>query len=365
MTRHQAPEPAADPLHFLVGCYTSGEGGGEGIYRARLDPRAGAVEGEGVAAAVRDPSFLALAPGAGFLYAVNELPDGPGEVSAFAMEGTALRELGRRGSRGSAPCHLAVDRSGRFVLVANYGSGTVAVLPIRPDGALDEAVAVVQHRGSGADPERQEGPHAHSVTLDPANRHAVVADLGTDRLMVYRFDAERGSLAPAEEPEVMLPPGAGPRHFAFHPGGRLAFVVNELDNTVAALGYDPERGSFQSLHGASTLPAGFHGHNQAADLHLSGDGRFLYASNRGHDSIAVWEVGADAGDLRRVQHEPSGGAWPRQFALSPDEQWLLVANERSDAVAVLRRDPGTGRLASTGQALRLPRPVCVRFIPGP
>jgi len=354
---------AASTLYAYVGTYTNGRR--EGIFIFEYRPEDGEARPCGAVAGLPNPSFLAVHPTGCYLYVANEVDDFGGQragaVSAFAIDAQtgALCPLNQRSSVGDGPCHLIVDASGEFVLVANYGGGSVAVLPILDDGSLDEASDFIQHRGSGTNPQRQAGPHAHSVVLDPANRFAFVADLGLDRLMIYRFDAERGRLLPNEPAFVSLRPGAGPRHFTFHPDGRHAYVINELDNTVTAFDYDPERGALREVQTLSTLPAGYAEVNYCADIHIAPSGRFLYGSNRGHDSIALFSVDG-AGRLTLLGHEPTGGHWPRNFALDPAGRFMWVANQESDSITRFAADANTGRLTALGR-IAVPRPVCIQF----
>jgi 6-phosphogluconolactonase len=356
---------ADEPL-VHVGTYTEG-GRREGIYRFRMNPADGTLRPAGAAVAGDNPSFLALHPTGRFLYAVNEVTEYGGEpsgaVSSFTVDPATgqLVLLDRRASRGGAPCYISVDGTGRFALVANYVGGSVAVLPIAGDGRLGEASAVVQHRGSGPNAERQSGPHAHCVILDPSNRFALVADLGIDRIMVYRFDAGAGTLTPAAAPYAALPPGAGPRHLAFHPGGRFLYLVNELDLTLVAFGYDAATGALTAVQTLPLVPGRPEGETLGADLHLLPSGRFLYASVRGDNSVAVFAVGQAAGTLTPVQRVSTGGDWPRNFAIDPTGRFLLVANQRSNTIVGFRVDPATGRLTETGQRLEVPAPVCLRF----
>jgi len=356
---------ADEPL-VHVGTYTEG-GRRDGVYRFRMNRVDGTLRPAGAAAAGDNPSFLAMHPTRGFLYAVNEVTEYGGEpsgaVSAFAVDpGTGqLTLLNRQSSRGGAPCYVSVDDTGRFALVANYVGGSVAVLPIAEDGRLGEAAAVVQHRGSGPNAKRQKGPHAHCVILDPSNRFALAADLGIDRIMVYRFDARAGTLTPAAVPFAALPPGAGPRHLAFHPTGRVLYVVNELDLTLGVFGYDAATGALTAVQMLPILSERPAGEAIAADLHVLPSGRFLYASVRGDDSIAVFAVDQGAGTLTPVQRVSTSGDWPRNFAIDPTGRFLLVANQRSNTIVGFHVDPATGRLAETGQRLEVPAPVCIRF----
>jgi 6-phosphogluconolactonase len=254
-----------------------------------------------------------------------------------------------------------VDRGGRFVLVANYSGGNVAVLPIRNDGSLGEATDLKQYQGSSINVERQEGPHAHCIVLDPANRFAYGCDLGTDKVMIYRFDARRGKLIPGRTPWVQLKPGAGPRHITFRPDGKYAYVINELHATVTAFAHDRERGTLKEVQTIQTLPADFTGENTSADIHVSPDGRFLYCSNRGHDSIAAFQIDPRNGKLIFVAHLSSGGKAPRNFAIDPTGAFVLVANQKSDNIVSFRRDAKTGRLSATGHIAEVPSPVCLKF----
>jgi 6-phosphogluconolactonase len=356
-----------EPIRFGTGRILQGKG--EGIYIYRMDPSSGALEPVGKAAGVTNPSYLAFNPTRQFLYAVNELKlyEGKptGTVSAFAADpGTGrLTFLNKRPTHGTDPCHILVDREGKCVLVANFMSGSVCVLPVRGDGSLGEASDFIQHHGSSVDPVRQRGPHAHSVTLDEANRFAFVPDLGLDKLMVYTFDLERGKLKPNDIPWITMKPGCGPRHMAFHPSGRFAYLVNELDSTVAVLSYDGGRGSFKQLQTVPTLPEGFRGESTCGDVQVSPSGGFVYASNRGHDSIAIYRIDQRAGVLTVMAHALTRGKTPRHFGIEPTGTFLLAANQDSDAIVTFRIDPQTGDLQPTGHVTQVPTPVCVKFLP--
>jgi 6-phosphogluconolactonase len=352
---------------MYVGTYT--RGASEGIYRCSIESDSGDIAVEDVATGILSPSFLAIPYGHRHLYAVSETDEfdgGPGgSVHAFAIDPLSgrLSSINARSSRGAGPCYLTLEKAGRFVLVANYSTGTLAVLPIGSDGALGEATDTVFHHGSSVNTARQQGPHPHSITLDAANRYAIAADLGLDKLMVYRFDNQHGTLQPAATASVAVAPGAGPRHFAFHPDGTRAYVINELDSTITAFSYVPETGMLKSTQTLSTLPEGFSGTNYCADIHVSADGRFVYGSNRGHDSIVVFEVDQQAGTLTLRQHQSTGGKTPRNFAIDPSGQFLLVANQNSDSIVVFSRG-GDGLLTPTGHSAEVPTPVCIRFGPG-
>lgn len=354
-----------DELLVYVGTYTSGKS--EGLYLFKLNLTSGKLEQIGTTKGVKDPSFLALAPSRRYLYAVNEVEEFSGKksgaLSAFAVDGRSgeLRLLNQQPSLGGAPCYVVVDRGGTFVLVANYTGGSVAVLPVRGDGSLGEATDMKQDQGSSINAERQEGPHAHCIVLDPDNRFAYACDLGIDKIMIFRFDRRRGKLIPAGNPWVQVKPGAGPRHLTFHPGGKYVYVVNELHATVTAFAQDRAEGNLKELQTVSTMPEGFTGANTSADIHVSPDGRFLYCSNRGHDSIAAFKVDAGNGRLSLIAHESTGGKTPRNFAIDPTGAFLLVANQNSDNIVTFRRDEKTGRLSATGHVAEVPSPVCLKF----
>ncbi len=348
-----------------VGTYTGGAS--EGIYVYRMDPASGALELASAATGVDNPSFLAIDPHHRRLYAVNELEESGGRpagaVSAFSIdpETGGLTFLNRRSSQGPGPCHLGVDRTGRYVLVANYSGGSVSVLPVRKDGQLGEAASFVQHAGSSVDPERQAGPHAHSITLDPANRYAFVADLGLDGIMVYRFDAVRGKLEPADDARVRVKAGAGPRHFDFHPGGRYAYLINELDSTITAFAYDGAGGALRELQTVPALPPDYGGTSHCADIHVSPSGRFVYGSNRGHDSIVIFGIDEGTGRLTYLGHESTQGANPRGFAIDPTGAFLLVANQDTDTIVTFRIERKTGGLVPTGRVAEAPTPACLKL----
>ena len=348
-------EARTDPDLLYVGTYT------ENIHLVRMDRRSGELVRVGAVNAGANPSFLSMHPNGRVLYAVNDLEQS-GMVSAFAIEsGTgALTRLNEQPSGGGAPCYVSVDRTGRVLLVANYGGGSVALLPIGANGALAPAY-VVQHTGKGPNAERQEAPHAHCILPDPSNRFALAADLGADRVFVYRLDLDGKALRHIKEGDVVMRPGAVPRHLAFHPTLPLVFVANELDSTVATLRFDSTRGALTPQGALSTVPAGWTGTNYPADIHVAASGRTLYVSNRGHNSIAVFSVQDSTGALALEQVISTEGDWPRNFSLDPSGRWLLVANQRSDSVVVFGRDQVNGRLTPTRQRLGLPSPVCLRF----
>jgi 6-phosphogluconolactonase len=351
------------------GTYTGAKS--KGIYVSRLDVSSGALSAPELAGEVTSPSFLAVHPARDFLYAVNEVSDfgdkPSGSVTAFAIDRSTgkLTTLNRQSSVGAGPAHLVVDRSGRNVLVANYGGGSVTVLPVGQDGKLKPASAAIQHTGSSVNPERQKQPHAHSINLDAGNRLAYVADLGLDKILIYRFSAGEGSLVPNEPPFVSVEAGAGPRHVAMHPQGRFAYVINEMHCTITAFSRDPVRGGLTPLQTISTLPPGqpVRPGYSTAEVLVHPSGRFLYGSNRGHDSIVVFAIDEKSGMLSHLQNEPTGGQTPRGFGIDPGGAYLLAANQRSDSVVVFSIDQQTGRLASTGKKIDVGAPACVEFAP--
>ena len=363
-------ESPADGDLLYVGTYTAGTRS-EGIYLVRMDRRSGQLRRVGSVDAGANPSFLALHPDGRVLYAVNELEQyngrPTGAVSAFtiARDTGTLTRLNEQPSEGGAPCYVSVDRSGSVVLVANYAGGSVALLRIQPDGALTPAGQVVQHAGTGPNAERQAAPHAHCILADPSNRFALAADLGADRVFVYRLAVGGKSLQHVDGGDAVMHRGAGPRHIAFHPTLPLVFVANELDSTVATLRFDAERGALSPRDTLSTVPAAWTGTNYPADIHVAASGRTLYLSNRGHNSIAVFSVAESTGALVLAQVVSTEGDWPRNFSMDPTGRWLLVANQRSDSVVVFGRDPDNGRLTSTRQRIAIPSPVCLRFLAPP
>jgi 6-phosphogluconolactonase len=339
-----------------------------------VDRRTGKLERVGSVDAGANPSFLAIHPNGRVLYAVNEVEKyhekSTGAVGAFAIANGngALTRRDEQLSEGGAPCFVSVDRSGKVVLVANYVGGSVALLPIEKDGSLAAAAKVVQHTGSGPNADRQSAAHAHCIVADPSNRFALAADLGADRVFVYRLDLDGKTLQHVQGGDAVMRPGAGPRHIAFHPKLPLVFVANELDSTVATLQFDVERGALSALGIVSTLPAGWTGQNFPADIHVTPSGRSLYVSNRGHNSIAVFSVAPSTGALKLEQVISTSGDWPRNFSLDPTGRWLLVANQRSNSIVVFSREEQSGRLTPTHQRIELPSPVCLRFggaRPGP
>jgi 6-phosphogluconolactonase len=366
-----ADDSGAKTLWLYVGTYTNGKSQSEGIYLLELDLASGTLTSKGAVAKLKDPSFLAIHPSRKFLYAVNELGEFQGKkgggVSALAIDPATggLKLLNQQSSVGSGPCHLSVDHTGKDVLVANYGSGSVACLPIHEDGTLGEASAFIQHEGKGADPSRQSSPHAHSVNLDAANRFAFAADLGLDKVFVYRFDAGKGSLSPNDPPFARVAPLTGPRHFAFHPSGKFAYVIGEMANTVTAFSYDAASGILTEIQTITTLPTDFTGRSHTAEVQVHPSGKFVYGSNRGHNSIAIFAVDPATGKLTAAGHEPTLGKNPRNFAIDPTGAYLLAENQDSDSIVLFKIDAATGGLTKVGEPVRIPRPVCIKMMPRP
>jgi 6-phosphogluconolactonase len=354
-------------MFVYVGTYS--RNGSKGIYVYDFDLSSGHLAFTGHTTDVPNPTFLALHPTGGFLYAVNEVGEMNGEpgggISSFAIdeETGALTLLNQQSTRGGGPCHVSVDATGRLAVVANYGGGSIAALPIEGDGSLSEASSFFQHVGSSINAKRQEKPHAHSVTFNPAGDVVLAADLGLDRLKAYRVNDNSSALVPQESADTTIHPGAGPRHMAWHPTLNFAYIINELDCTISTLAHDAEKNSLSEWHSVPTLPESFSGNNTCADIHIEPQGRFLYGSNRGHDSIAIFSIDGSQhlGRLTPIGHESTQGSNPRNFVISPDGKYLLAANQDSHNIVVFRIDAETGMIAPTGQSVEVPSPVCVKF----
>jgi 6-phosphogluconolactonase len=362
-------EPQAVPssgVLVFVGTYTGAKSASKGIYAFRFDDRTGRLTPIGLVAETPSPSFLALHPSGRFLYAVNEVDDvgeeKGGSVSAFAIDAASgrLTPLNTQPSRGAHPCYLTVDSAGAGVLVANYTGGSLAVLPIEADGRLGPPAQVVHHTGRSVNRDRQEAPHAHSIDLDAANQFAVAADLGADKLFVYRYRAVH--LTPNLVPAIATEPGSGPRHFAFHPNGNVAFAINEMASTITSYGWDGRRGTLTLHETVSTMPSGSQKPNTTAEIRVHPTGRFVYGSNRGHDSIAVFAT-SPTGHLTFVERELTRGKEPRNFTIAPGGRWLIAANQGSNTLAVFQIDDKTGALAPVGPLVPVGVPVCVVFVP--
>ncbi len=364
---------AADSAKYLIyiGTYTSDDGKpttSKGIYAYRYDSASGQIISLGLAAETTNPSWVVISPNGKFLYAVNEVGDyqGPnsGGVSAFSIDRATgkLTFLNEVASRGADPCYISVDKTGKWALVANYTGGSIAVFPIGADGKLGEPSSVVQHKGHGANPKRQEGPHAHSIDLSPDNRFAYVDDLGLDEVVVYRFDSAKGTLTPNDPPLARLDPGTGPRHFALRPDGKFAYVVGEMGHTVTLFSNDAASGKLQSLQSVATLPKDFQGRNDDAELRMHPTGKFLYASNRGEDTVVAYAIDEKKGMLSQLQSIATGGKEPRSFEIDFTGTLLFAANQKSDNIVVFGIDKATGKLKPTGKVLNVGAPVSLKFL---
>lgn len=358
-------DEAPTKLHVYFGTYTKGES--KGIYLSELDLKTGKITEPKLVAETVSPSFLTIHPDGKLLYAANETAQfkgekGTGGVSAFSIDPRTggLKFLNSQISRGAAPCHLIVDKTGKNVLVANYTGGNIASLPIQKGGKLGKASGFVQHKGSSVNQGRQSKPHAHSINLDANNKFAVAADLGLDQLLVYRFDAKKGTFTPNDPAFAKVAPGSGPRHFAFHPNGKNAYTINEMLRTVTAFDYDAKKGKLTSIQTITTVPKEVKS-GSTAEVQVHPSGKFLYGSNRGHDSIAVYTIGDD-GKLTHVEYQKTKGRTPRNFGIDPTGQFLLAANQSTSNVVVFRIDQKTGALTPTGQEIKVPTPVCVKFL---
>jgi 6-phosphogluconolactonase len=364
-----APEGSAPGGKYwaYVGTYTDKDS--KGIYRFDYDPATGKLSGGAVAAEAKNPSFLALTPDHRFLYACSEIDDFEGKktgaVDAFAIDPKtgALTRLNQQPSEGTAPCHLVVDKAGKHAIVANYNSGSVCVLLIEADGRLGKPTDVVRHHGSSVNKARQEGPHAHCITLDAANRFCFVCDLGLDKIMIYRYDADRGKLTPNDPAAAEVVPGSGPRHFAFHPNGRYGYVTNEMGMTVTAFVYDPERGALKKLETVSSIAGAAKPSYSTAEIAVHPSGKFVYNSNRDYNTIALFAVAAGTGELTRKAEQGHDVNVPRSFAIDPAGKYLLVANQDGASVVVFRIDPETGELTPTDTKVEVPNPVCIVLMP--
>jgi len=360
-----APILAAGKQYLVyVGTYTAG-GKSKGIEVLRFDASTGKLSAAELAGETSNPSFLTIHQNGKHLYAVGEFSDKEkgGGLSAFEIDKATrkLKPLNQVGTRGGGPCHLLVDKTGKNVIVANYGGGSVAAFPLEAGGRVKEAASFIQHHGSSIDPKRQQGPHAHSVNISPDNRFVFVADLGLDQVLVYRFDAAKCELTPNDPPFVKVRPGGGPRHFSLHPSVKFAYANSEMGNAVTAFRYDAAKGVLTEMQYISTIPDGWKGVSHTAEVLCHPSGKFLYCSNRGHDSIAVFRIGTD-GKLTIVENAPTLGKTPRNFNIDPTGAYLLAANQQTDNIVVFKIDLISGKLVPTGQSLAVGAPVCIKFL---
>jgi 6-phosphogluconolactonase len=354
---------AGQELRFYVGGYASNDQ--KGIHLCSLNTQTGELSIKQGFSGVINPSYLCLSPNKQFLYAVNETGKfkeiSGGSITAFAIDQNdhSLRLLNQQASHGGSPCYVCVDQQSAYVFLANYNGGNAASYAIQPDGSLSEALSIVQHEGSSVNPRRQKKAYAHSIVLSPDNRFAFVADLGIDKLMIYR--CQEGKLIANQPPFVQVQPGAGPRHFTFHPNGKLAFLINELDCTLMSFTYDADKGALHAIQTVPSLPQDYSGNNTCADIHVHPSGKFLYGSNRGHDSIVAYAI-AENGTLTYIAHESTQGKTPRNFALDPQGHFLLAANQETGNIVSYRIDAQSGKLTPTGHAIEINRPVCIKFL---
>jgi 6-phosphogluconolactonase len=350
-----------------VGTYTGT--GGEGIYAYRFNPTSGALNSLGLMAKTDNPSFLALDADGKFLYAVNELDSFQGEasgaLSVFSInkETAALKLLQQIPSLGAAPCHVSLDKSGKFLLVANYNGGNAAVFPISGDGTLGTQTAFIQNSGSSVNADRQAAAHAHFIQVTNDNKFAMIADLGIDQVIVQKFDSNTGALSALDSGFVRMIPGSGPRHLAYAPDGKFVYVLNELTSAIAACSFESETGAMKTIQTISTLPDNFSGSNTTAEIAIDTQGKFLFASNRGDDTIAIYSIDNNTGKLTFIERISTGGKTPRHFEIDPTGQWLIAANQNSDNMVLFKIDHTNGRLVQTSVTSGISAPVCVRFLP--
>ena len=357
----------AERYRVFVGTYTGGDSISKGVYSCEFDAETGKLSEPVLAAELINPSFLAIHPSGKYLYAVNEVSEGPGRgngaVTALTInaDGT-LTKINHQASEGGAPCHCNVDSTGTNLLIANYGGGNVAVYPISEDGSLKSVSCNIQHEGTSVDKSRQEAPHAHSINVSSDNKFAYAADLGLDKIMIYKLDAEAHTLTPAIPPATLVTPGGGPRHFSIHPSGKFAYTNNEMTMVVTGFSRNPEDGSLKAIQEISTIPAGFDGRKSTAECLVHPSGKFLYVSNRGHETITAFTIDQETGLLTYVENEPTGGKETRNFFIDPSGKWLLAENQNSDTVYVFSIDQETGALKPTGDFVSVGRPVCIRMV---
>ena len=343
-----------------IGTYTGPQS--KGIYAFQFDSDSGKLEPVNLVGELPRPSFLAIHPNRKYMYAVSEL--GTSTVSAFEINPKTgmLTLLNTVPAKGSSACHLVVDRTGKSLVVANYGNGSVSVFPVGADGRLGESTAQIQHAGPAGPNPRQRGPHAHAVVLSQDNRFVFVPDLGLDKVFTYRLDPAQAALTANDPPSGEVPPGSGPRHFAFHPSGKFAYSVNEMKSSVTAFSYDRSKGALTALQTIANLPEDYTGVDNSAEIDVDSAGKFLYASNRGHDSITIYKIDSSKGTLATVDRVPTQGKTPRGFKIDPTGRYLIAGNQDSNSVVIFKRDASTGRLTPTGQTVSVGSPVCIEFL---
>ena len=345
-----------------IGTYTSGKS--QGIYFFEMEPRTGELEFIGTTKKVENPSYQTIDNKVEYLYTVMETERFNGEkggaVAAFAIDKKIglLEFINSQPTKGRAPCHISINES---IFAANYSEGTISVFPICRDGSISAASCVLEHKGSGPNKERQEKAHAHYVSLTPDEKFLCAVDLGIDKIMVYSFDSETGKLYPSKHPEVIIRPGSGPRHMVFHHSGKFVYLINELSSDIVAFEYSSGEGTFTELQYISALPSGYDGISYCSAIHISPDGQFLYGSNRGHDSLAIFKIDNSTGKLELISIIPTGGNFPRDFGIDPSGKFLFVANQNSDTIVTFRILPENGIIEPTDSIINVPAPVCVKF----
>jgi len=351
-----------------IGTYTR-TGKSKGIYCYRMDQATGRLAFVDATTGINNPSFLAIHPNGQYLYSVSEITEHDGRrtgtILSYAIDRASgkLKQLNVQPTQGTGPCYVSVEKTGRYALVANYQSGSAAIFKIQLDGSLGAASDSRQHEGSSINKDRQAGPHAHCIIPDPTNKFAFVNDLGADKVIVYRLDLKAGKLVPNDVPTTSVKPGFGPRHLDFHPNGKLVVVIHELGNMITSYAYDSNKGSLKEIQTVPTLPADWNGSNTTADIHISPDGKFVYGSNRGHDSLVIYAIDGASGKLTYVGHQSTGGKTPRNFAIDPSGAFLYAENQDSDTIHTFRIDRATGKLKDTGDITEVPSPVCLKFLP--
>jgi 6-phosphogluconolactonase len=366
MQSRAADKKTSSDYLVYVGTYTGPKS--QGIYALKFNSGKGSLDELGLAGEIQNPSFLALHPNQKYLYAVSELGNNgknTASVSGFSIDAATgkLKLLNKVATGGGGACHLVVDKTQKMLLLANYGTGSVAAFQVKQDGTLSEVTALKQHAGSSVNPKRQRGPHAHAVVLSRDNRFVFVPDLGLDEIVSYKIDPSDATLTANDPPFVKLTPGLGPRHFAFHPNNKFAYGLNEMGSSVSAFSYDAGSGALNTLETVSTLPEGFTGENNSAEIAIDKAGRFLYASNHGNDSITQFAIDSNGGTLTKIEVTPTQGRTPRNFVIDPTGRYLLAANQDSDSIVIFQIDQHSGKLSPTGTTAKVPSPVCIQFVP--
>jgi 6-phosphogluconolactonase len=346
-------------FHLLIGTYTSGKS--EGIYVYKFNVKTGEFEAESIAKNVKNPSYLVVSHNEKYVYSAGEI-DKNGAVYAFAFDKKTgiLKQLSTQSSNGNYPCFVDIDKTGKWVFAGNYGAGNLTVLPVEANGGLGKPMQTIQHEGKSINLSRQESPHVHSVNVAPNNIDVFVPDLGLDKIFTYKLDAETGKLTPGKPAFTKMQDGSGPRHFTVHPNGKFAYVIQEISSDVTA--FDYKKGALTPIQTISAKPAGFTGDFNCADIHISPDGKFLYGSNRVHDSLVIYSINTKTGKLSYVAHQSVIGKKPRNFMIDPTGNFVLVANQDSDNITIFKRDMKTGMLTPTGKEIAVPNPVCLKMV---